>query len=107
MSLKTCKVYDRYNIKRCYNCQTYGHYAKDCPTKEVPVCGKCSEQHNTRDCTSVTSKCINCMIDNCDDYEHPTFSIKCPSLIKEQNQLKKKLDNARLNVMRLITQPPR
>ena len=34
LGLSSCKIYDRYNIKRCYNCQKFGHYAKDCPTKE-------------------------------------------------------------------------
>ena len=104
LGLISCKVYDRYNIKRCYNCQKFGHYAKDCPTNEKPVCGKCSEEHNTRDCDALISKCINCVRNNCDDQAHTVFNIQCPSLIKEQEQLKKKLENARLNVTCLEVQ---
>ena len=107
LGLSSCKVYDRYNVKRCYNCQNFGHIAKDCPTKETPVCGKCSEEHNTIDCQTPNPRCINCVRNNCEDLHHPTSSIQCPSLVKEREQLKKKLDNARLNVMSQCVQPPR
>ena len=39
IGLSTCKIYDRYHIKRCNNCQNFGHYMKDCPTPNVHVCG--------------------------------------------------------------------
>ena len=29
-------------------CQNIGHYARDCPTKTVHVCGNCSEIHSTK-----------------------------------------------------------
>lgn len=107
IGLTTCKVYDRYNIKRCYNCQKFGHYAKDCPTNDVPVCGKCSEEgHNTRDCQEEENKCINCVREGCTEFHHSTSSPQCPALIKEQDLLKKKLDNARLNMRRLGVRPP-
>ena len=106
LGLTTCKIYDRYNIKRCYNCQKFGHYAKDCPTNGVPVCGKCSEEgHNTRDCQKNENKCINCTRDKNTDPHHTTSSQMCPALIKEQDLMKKKLDNARLNLRRQGARP--
>ena len=33
LGLKSCKVYDRYNVKRCFNCQKFGHYATNCPKR--------------------------------------------------------------------------
>ena len=107
LGLTTCKIYDRYHIKRCYNCQNFGHYAKDCPTTNVHNCGMCSEDHQTKDCESLVHKCINCVRNNISDIHHTATSYKCPCLIKEQDLLKKKLNNERLNVMRRSNHPPR
>ena len=108
LGLKSCKVYDRYNIKRCYNCQKFGHYAKECPTKDVPTCGKCSEEgHNTRDCEEQEDKCINCIRVNSTENQHASSSQLCPQLIKERDTMKKKLDNACLNMRRQYARPPR
>lgn len=57
------------NIKRCYKCQSFGHYANNCKRKEV--CGKCTGSHDTRLCTATTTKCANCGED------HPSFSVLC------------------------------
>ena len=87
--------------------QNFGHYAKDCPTSGVPVCGKCSaEGHSTRDCQEETIKCINCLRKNCNEFGHTASSFKCPSLIKEQDVLRKRLENARLNMTRKVVQSP-
>ena len=107
LGLTLCKIYDRYSIKRCYNCQKFGHYAKECPTKEVPVCGICSGHHLTRGCESLVRKCINCVEDDNDYFQHATSDTKCPCLINEQNKLKKKLNSARLNLMSLSVRPHR
>ena len=104
LGLSSCKVYDRYNVKRCYNCQKFGHYAKDC-TNEY-VCGKCSENHLTKDCVSAVLKCSNCVQNNMDTTEHAASSQQCPSLIKRQNMLKKKL-NVHLNWNRSRAITPR
>ena len=62
----------------CYNCWKPGHLAKNC--SDDSVCGKCSQNHKTRDCTSNTFKCINCTRQGLDDVNHPAYSRKCPSL---------------------------
>ena len=49
LGLTMCKIYERYHIKRCYNCQKFGHYIKDCSTPEVHICALCSENHSTKD----------------------------------------------------------
>ena len=89
---------------KCYNCQKFGHYAKDC--KNEYVCGKCSENHLTKDCVSAVLKCSNCVQNNMDTTEHAASSQQCPSLIKRQNMLKKKL-NGHLNWNRSRAIPPR
>ena len=38
--LTSCKVYDQFHIKRCYNCREFGHYAEVCPSSDSMICGK-------------------------------------------------------------------
>jgi hypothetical protein len=92
-----CKVYDRYHVKRCYNCQLFGHYAKDCPTADEHVCGKCNGTHKTNDCDGALPQCANCVRDNAEDTSHHAFDTKCPALKKNQDVEKKKLESNRLN----------
>ena len=99
LGLTTCKVYDRYHVKRCNNCQHFGHYMRDCPTPETHVCGRCSSGHCTKDCDSLVFKCINCVRNNNDDNNHQALNFKCPSLISQQDLLKKRSIN-RLNMIR-------
>ena len=54
-----CRVFEYYNISRCYNCCGYHHIAKNC--KNNIKCAKCGEDHDTRGCTSETLKCVNCV----------------------------------------------
>ena len=96
LGLRPCKVYDRYNIKRCYKCQKFGHYAKEC-SEERPVCGKCAGDHNTTECQSEQLKCINCVRNVVTDCHHAVSDAGCPSIVNERNKLKNKLDSVRLN----------
>ena len=73
LGLATCRIYDQYHIKRCNSCQNFGHYAKECPTPDSPICSRCSE-------------------------EHSTTSFKCPAYIKQRNLLKNKLTGNYLNM---------
>ena len=106
IGLTTCKVYDQYHIKRCNKCQHFGHYMKDCPTPDTHVCGKCSSDHRTSDCGSSTPKCINCVRNKNEDCNHHALSFKCPSLKHQQELLKKRLYNNRLNFSN-SNDPPR
>ena len=100
LGLNSCKIYDRYHVKRCYNSQKFGHYAKDCPNSDVPCCGKCGDAHCTNDCTSNMKRCVNCTYEGNADSSHYTFDLKCPVLIKQQKLLKDKLDKTNLNMDR-------
>ena len=97
MGVNSCKVYDRIQTKRCYNCQKFGHYMANCPTPQVHSCGKCSGNHFTRDCTSNDRKCINCTQNNIEHTPHSAFYHKCPSLLKFQELLKQTQDVENLN----------
>ena len=100
LGLSSCRVYDRYYIKRCNNCQEFGHYMKDCPTPLTHTCGKCSGSHMTKDCSSYDTKCINCTKNKILDTHHHTYSFKCPSLVKQQDALKENLMKSNLNMLR-------
>ena len=97
IGLAICKIYDRFHIKRCNNCQHFGHYMNDCPTPEDHACGKCGADHNTYDCNSLTPKCINCVRSEAADCSHHAYRHECPSLIKQQESLKNRLYGNRLN----------
>ena len=45
-------------IKQCFNCQKYGHKASECTRKAR--CGKCTQEHETKECQSETALCANC-----------------------------------------------
>ena len=100
-----CKVYDRYHVKRCYNCQLFGHYAKDCPNQNEHVCGKCDGAHLTNDCNSDNPKCANCVREKIMENNHHAFDINCPSLKKQQNIERDRLASSCLNYS-IINQYP-
>jgi hypothetical protein len=88
LELQSCKVVDRLFVRRCNKCQNYKHYHREC-TSDINVCGKCGENHDTRNCRSPTVKCINCSKNEYDDTAHETSWRKCPSYLKEQQKLRK------------------
>ena len=107
LGLTSCKVYDRYHVKRCNNCQKFGHYMKDCPTPDSSICGKCASYHHcTKDCDDSEPRCINCVGNNIDNHQHHTNSFKCPSLLHQQQLVMKKQSN-RLNWIVNPRIPPR
>lgn len=87
-----CKIYERQSVKRCNNCQRYGHFAKECPTSQVANCGKCGEEHRTDQCVSEVKKCINCVREKLEVTDHPVFYHKCPSLMKYNEEVKQNKD---------------
>ena len=91
LGLRFCKVFDRYFVKRCNNCQLYGHFAKGCPpsTKEKK-CGKCGDNHHIGICEAETPKDINCIRNGIEDHAHEASSYNCPSYLTQLNEIKKK-----------------
>ena len=94
IGLATCKIYERNHIKRCNICQHFGHYARDCPTKE-PICGKCGEDHHTNNCSNPNPRCINCTRSDVEDTNHHAISHMCPTMIAKQKSMNNRLNSNR------------
>ena len=104
IGLTSCKVYDKKQAKRCFNCQDYGHLAKDCPEATVPSCGKCGENHRTDHCTSEERNCVNCKRHGNPDAKHSVFYYNCPVLVKHhKEEEKKKSLNSKTKDTELVT----
>ena len=71
IELQSCRVVDRLFVRRCNKCQLFNHYHNDCKA-DVATCGKCGENHDTRECQSPTAKCINCFKNKHEDTAHET-----------------------------------
>lgn len=86
-----CPIYESVNIMRCYNCCGFYHKAEQC--KNRVACGKCGEEHLTRNCNNENTKCVNCSM-ACErlnlhlDTKHTAFDIEC-------NVYKKKIQQER------------
>ena len=87
LGLSSCRVFDRFYIKRCNHCQELGHYRDNCcNTVSCAYCGGDheSESCNLKDCTD-TSKfsCINCKKAGKEHVRHtlPLHSIVPPMLL--------------------------
>ena len=100
IGLMSCKVYDRFHVKRCNNCQGLGHYYKECPTPNIPCCAKCSQNHATNTCNIEVKKCVNCSKAG-KETNHTAFDPKCPSLLIEVEK-KRKANETHLNSQRPI-----
>lgn len=91
----SCPVYEDISVLRCYNCQRYHHKGKQCTND--PVCSKCENAHNSRDCQEEIICCNNCKLlikdNNVDniDTNHEATSDECPVF-------KKHRDNAIKNI---------
>ena len=94
MGITNCKVYDQFQVKRCNNCQGFGHFYKNCPNPQISICAKCGENHATKDCESETVHCVNCAKAEL-ECEHRSDDIKCPTLHQQQEKLKTNLNMRR------------
>jgi hypothetical protein len=75
-----CRVLDHIYVIRCFKCEQYGHFAKDC--KNAETCGICAESHHTKECKSEVFKCTNCVnavkkLNLQLDVNHPVWSDEC------------------------------
>ena len=86
-----CTVYDTYRAYQCYRCQEFGHSANNC--SKTQVCAKCSGEHKTKDCSSDTPGCKNCMRKGHSDTGHATYFNKCPVYLEEIARIKNKTDH--------------
>ena len=94
IGISSCRVYDRFYVKRCNNCQKFGHFKDGCPNQTV--CGHCSGHHQSENCSLVDTAdiskltCTNCKDSNMPDggNGHSTFWYKCPAYMVAQKKLK-------------------
>ena len=92
IGITSCRVYDRFFVKRCNKCQEFGHYKENCT--KADVCGYCSGDHPSEECRHKDStdltvlKCANCKANNMECSGHSAFWSKCPSYIIAQKRLK-------------------
>ena len=95
IGITSCRVFDRFFVKRCNKCQEFGHYKADCPNKEV--CGYCGGGHSSASCglkegaDYSAMKCVNCKKNNLCDSGHSAFWPSCPAYKAAQNKLRKSI----------------
>jgi len=94
----SCKVYDQFHVKRCNNCQGFGHYRSECES-EKSICGYCSKNHPSEDCPenktgTLIPCCINCSKGKYGDERntHTAFDRICPAYVAEQQHLRKTIN---------------
>ena len=91
---KSCRIDDNYYIRRCNNCQAFGHYADKCKDDTPPACGYCGDNHRSdvcllKDSHKSTHQCCNCSAAGFEVTEgHSTFDNKCPAYKIQQDKLK-------------------
>ena len=92
------KVVDRFYIRRCNRCQTYGHHQDKCPTPRTPVCGYCAENtHMSTDCPIKSGpnsafSCHNCKSKDLVFKGHSTFWYNCTSYKEQQRKLERSIN---------------
>ena len=92
IGLQSCKVYDRFYVKRCNKCNCFGHYKAQC--QNVSSCGYCaSVDHESKDCPLKNSSdftkflCVNCKKAGLSHVGHSAFWHNCPTYKSEQKKM--------------------
>lgn len=81
-----CRVYEAFDLVRCFNCCDYHHVAKNCTSSKR--CPKCAGEHTLQDCTSQTECCCNCTAAMASmkltiDTKHSALSSDCPVYLRK------------------------
>lgn len=91
----SCKVYENINPKRCFKCNKFGHYAKDCEQSDF-TCPKCCGNHSVKECNSNEIICANCVEANKTrnlglPTNHFAWSMNCPVMQRRLKNVKKNI----------------
>lgn len=78
---RQCKIFEFYDITRCFNCAGYYHKANKCTKSKA--CYKCGKDHKTNECSENKLCCVNCKLSVEKlkihlDIEHAANDIECP-----------------------------
>ena len=93
-------VRDRYHALLCYHCLRFGHVRSDCPAKQkgdAPICYKCAGNHEGKNCTETTKKCVNCDKTNKQEIDHWATHYLCPIFAAELLRIKENTDHGYSN----------
>lgn len=85
IGMMRCKIKLWDKSPQCYKCQRYGHTAKLCRA-DKPVCRKCAEEHDSRECKSESVKCVNC------GGSHQASSKSCMAIQRASNRTLRRTD---------------
>lgn len=88
-------IYEDLDVPRCFKCQGYFHKRDVC--RNVINCGKCGEEHDTRQCTGGVKCCRNCVGANLRyrrNYatDHEATDLDCPVYRHHLQSLRNKVD---------------
>lgn len=72
-------------VKRCNNCQRFGHIEAQCRGgAKAEVCTSCASKEHTKNCTSTQYNCINCLRRKIPFPNHKASSNICPIFIENR-----------------------
>lgn len=91
----SCRVYESFNVKRCFKCNKFDHIGKECVEK-AQSCPKCAGNHEIKECKSVTMCCSNCTRMNRElnlqlNAEHYVWSTRCPVFQRKIESIRNKV----------------
>ena len=71
-------------VIKCNVCQRFGHVSRLCRAKLNPVCGKCCQSHETKNCQAEEAdfKCYHCS-----KTDHITGSYSCEKMKEKYQEL--------------------
>ena len=71
-------------VIKCNTCQRFGHVSRLCRAKDNPICGKCTLNHETNECTTDETeyKCYHCHSSG-----HITGSFSCTKVQEKYQEL--------------------
>lgn len=83
-----CRIYEAFDIVRCFNCSSFHHMSKNCTSKKR--CPKCSGEHTLLECKSALETCCNCSdaaksLKLVLDTNHSAMSPDCPVYVRKIN----------------------
>lgn len=95
-----CRVFECFDILRCYRCLGFNHKAENCRNLEEngKVCSRCGGQdHREKECREEERKCVNCVRANRHfnmnlDIYHGAFDNDCSVLLRQMERKRERIE---------------